>query len=165
MASAAPVHFSAVVFMREIKEQDYQGGLTQLRQYLFTLRNTSTPSPVIRFETAPGNQMQVDWGVMRGGKEPLHAFIAVLGFSRALFVHMTDNMRYETLEHCHHLAFEYFQGVPEQIWYDNMKTVVSERNAYGVGHHWFHQRLYQFAKTMGFMPKLCKPYRPQTKLT
>ena len=35
---------------------------------------------------------------MRGGKSPLHAFVAVLSYSRALFVAITDNMRYETLE-------------------------------------------------------------------
>ena len=163
VALAAPVHLSAVVLMREIKEQGYDGGITRLRQFLVDLRGSSTPETIIRFETDPGKQMQVDWGQMRGGKTPLHAFVAVLGYSRALFVRITDNMRYDTLEECHRLAFEYFQGIPQQIWYDNMKTVVIERNAYGVGHHRFHQGLYQFAKTQGFMPKVCKPYRPQTK--
>jgi len=163
VALAAPVHLSGVVLMREIKAKGYTGGITRLRQFLFELRGTCDSAPIIRFETDPGKQMQVDWGQMRGGKIPLHAFVAVLGYSRALFVHITDNMRYETLETCHRLAFEYFQGIPQQIWYDNMKTVVIERNAYGVGHHRFHQGFYQFAKTYGFIPKLCKPYRPQTK--
>ena len=161
--NAHPVHLSAVVIMREIKEQGYRGGITRLRQYLFDLRGVKPSLDVIRFETEPGKQMQVDWGQMRGGKAPIHAFVAVLGFSRALFVYYTDNMRYETLEQCHRLAFEYFQGIPEQVLYDNMKTVVLERNAYGVGHHRFHAGFYQFAKEMGFIPKLCKPYRPQTK--
>ena len=108
-------------------------------------------------------RQQVDWGQMRGGKAPIHAFVAVLGFSRALFVVMTDNMRYETLEQCHCQAFDYFQGIPQQVWYDNMKTVVIERNAYGEGQHKLNQSFYQFSKAMGFIPKLCKPYRPQTK--
>ena len=42
---------------------------------------------VVRFETPPGKQMQVDWGQMRGGKKPIHAFVAVLGYSRAVFHH------------------------------------------------------------------------------
>ena len=75
----------------------------------------------------------------------------------------TDNMRYETIEHCHRLAFDYFQGVPHEVWYDNMKTVVIERDTYGDGEHRLHQPFYQFAKTMGFIPKLCHTYRPQTK--
>ncbi|WP_191603781.1 DDE-type integrase/transposase/recombinase [Marinomonas algicola] len=44
-----------------------------------------------------------------------------------------------------------------------MKTVVIERDAYGEGHHKLHQSFYQFAKSMNFIPKLCRPYRPQTK--
>jgi len=161
--SALPIHLSAVVIMREIKEQGYDGGITRLREHLVQLRGSKVLPDVIRFETEPGKQMQVDWGQMRGGKNPVHAFVAVLGYSRALFVHYTDNMRYDTLEQCHRLAFEYFQGIPADVWYDNMKTVVLERNAYGIGQHRFHAGFYQFAKEMGFTPKLCKPYRPQTK--
>jgi len=161
--SALPIQLSAVVVMREIKERGYNGGITRLREHLVQLRGSNVAPDIVRFETEPGKQMQVDWGQMRGGKNPIHAFVAVLGFSRALFVHYTDNMRYETLEQCHRLAFEYFQGIPTDVWYDNMKTVVLQRNAYGVGQHRFHSGFYQFAKTMGFIPKLCKPYRPQTK--
>lgn len=163
IAEAAPVHLSAVVILREIREQGYKGGISRLRQYLVELRGSKEVPPVVRFETDPGKQMQVDWGQLRGGKQPLHAFVAVLGFSRALFVCITDNMRYETLEACHDLAFDYFQGVPRQVWYDNMKTVVLERDAYGDGKHRFHSGFYQYAKTMNFEPKLCRPYRPQTK--
>ncbi|PCI68501.1 MAG: transposase [Piscirickettsiaceae bacterium] len=161
--SALPIHLSAVVIMREIKERGYGGALTRLREHLVQLRGSAVTPEVIRFETEPGKQMQVDWGQMRGGKNPIHAFVAVLGFSRTVFVYFTDNMRYETLEQCHRLAFEYFQGIPTDVWYDNMKTVVLERNAYGAGQHRFHTGFYQFAKEMGFIPKLCKPYRPQTK--
>jgi len=161
--SALPIHLSAVVILREVKEKGYDGGITRVREHLVQLRGNAVAAKIIRFETEPGKQMQVDWGQMRGGKTPIHAFVAVLGFSRALFVHYTDNMRYETLEQCHRLAFEYFQGIPTDVWYDNMKTVVLERNAYGAGQHRFHPSFYQFAKSMGFIPKLCKPYRPQTK--
>ncbi|MFQ5356725.1 MAG: IS21 family transposase, partial [Mariprofundaceae bacterium] len=127
IALAVPVHLSAVVLLREIQEQGYDGGCTRLRQFLAELRGSNKVETLIRFETEPGQQLQVDWGKMRGGQSPLHAFVAVLGYSRALFVHITDNMRYDTLECCHRLAFDYFQGIPQQIWYDNMKTVVIER--------------------------------------
>lgn len=163
IAQAAAVHLSGVVLFGEIQAQGYEGGISLLRQYLYNYRGKTETSPILRFETKPGAQMQVDWGQMRGGKSPLHAFVAVLGYSRALYVHMTDNMRYETLESCHRLAFEYFQGIPQQIWYDNMKTVVVERDAYGEGQHKLQRCFYQFSKDMGFIPKLCKPYRPQTK--
>lgn len=160
---AKPVHLSGEVLFREIKELGYTGSLSLLRQYLYQYRGKPMPEPVVRFETEAGKQMQVDWGQMRGGKQPIHAFIAVLGFSRAMMVVFTDNMRYDTLEHCHRLTFNYFQGIPREVWYDNMKTVVVERNAYGEGQHKLNQAFYQFAKSMGFIPKLCHTYRPQTK--
>lgn len=163
IAQAKPVHLSGEVLFRELKELGYTGSLSLLRQYLFQYRGKPTPEPVVRFETEVGKQMQVDWGQMRGGKAPIHAFIAVLGYSRAMMVVFTDNMRYDTLEQCHRLTFDYFQGIPREVWYDNMKTVVVERDAYGEGAHKLNQAFYQFAKSMGFIPKLCHTYRPQTK--
>jgi transposase len=163
IAQAKPVHLSGEVLFRELRELGYSGSLSLLRQYLYQYRGKPVPEPVVRFETEVGKQMQVDWGQMRGGKEPIHAFIAVLGYSRAMMVVFTDNMRYDTLEQCHRLTFDYFQGIPREVWYDNMKTVVIERDAYGEGEHKLHQAFYQFAKSMGFIPKLCHTYRPQTK--
>ncbi len=65
--------------------------------------------------------MQVDWGTMRNGRSPLHVFVAVLGYSRMLYIEFTDNMRYDTLETCHRNAFRFFGGVPREVLYDNMK--------------------------------------------
>ncbi|OIY94380.1 hypothetical protein BJK32_26015, partial [Escherichia coli] len=47
--------------------------------------------------------------------------------------------------------------------YDNMKTVVLQRDAYQTGQHRFHPSLWQFGKEMGFSPRLCRPFRAQTK--
>lgn len=163
IAQAAPIHLSGEVLFREVKALGYTGSLSLLRQYLRDYRGKTQPQQVVRFETQPGKQMQVDWGKMRGGKHPIHAFIAVLGYSRAMFVMFTDNMRYDTLEACHRAAFEYFQGVPTDVWYDNMKTVVIARDTYGEGQHRLHPSFRQFAKDCGFVAKLCHPYRPQTK--
>jgi transposase InsO family protein len=44
-----------------------------------------------------------------------------------------------------------------------MKTIVIKRNAYGQGHHKFQEMLWGYAKDMGFIPRLCKPYRAKTK--
>lgn len=103
--------------------------MTILREYIRSLVTPATSEPIARFETPPEQQMQVDWGTMRHGKNPLHTFVAVLGFSRMLYVEFTDNMRYETLENCHRNAFTFFGGIPHEVFYDNMKTVVLERDA------------------------------------
>lgn len=100
--------------------------------------------------------MQVDWGTMRNGKSPLHVFVAVLGFSRMLYIEFTDNMRYDTLEECHRNAFSFFGDVPREILYDNMKTVVLQRDAYQAGQHRFNPFLWQFGKEMS-LPDYAAP--------
>jgi transposase len=54
-----------------------------------------------------------------------------LGHSRSSYVEFVSNMRLETLLSCHENCFAWFGGVPKQVLYDNMKTVVLERDAYG----------------------------------
>ena len=78
-------------------------------------------------------------------------------------VRFTNNMRQETFIECHKRAFEFFGGVPRAILYDNLKSVVLQRNAYGKGEHKLHQGFLDFAKEYGFNPMLCKPYRAKTK--
>jgi len=107
--------------------------------------------------------MQVDWGVFRRGKDPLSAFVATRVWSRYSYVEFVTNERFETLKTCHENAFSYFQGVPKDVLYDNMKTVILQRNAYGQGQHRFHPSLWDLVKQTGFNPRLCQPYQAKTK--
>lgn len=164
ISDAHPYKIPATVIAREITERGYHGGLSILREFIRSLNcTTAEPEQIVRFETEPGRQMQVDWGTMRHGKSPLHVFVAVLGYSRMLYIEFTDNMRYDTLESCHRNAFSFFGGVVQEVLYDNMKTVVLQRDAYQPGQHRFHPSLWQFGKEMGFTPRLCRPFRAQTK--
>lgn len=130
ITDAHPYKIPATVIAREISELGYRGGMTILREFIRARSIPQPAEPAVRFETEPGRQMQVDWGTMRNGKSPLHVFVAVLGFSRMLYIEFTNNMRYDTLEECHRNAFSFFGGVPREILYDNMKTVVLQRDAY-----------------------------------
>lgn len=47
--------------------------------------------------------------------------------------------------------------------YDNMRTVVSDRDRYGPGLHRYNRTFLDFAHHHGFLPRLCRPYRPKTK--
>ncbi|EBH8951789.1 IS21 family transposase [Salmonella enterica] len=163
IADAHPYKIPGTVIAREIMAQGYNGGMTILRVFIRSLSTPQPPELTVRFETEPGRQMQVDWGTMRNGKSPLHVFVAVLGYSRMLYIEFTDNMRYDTLESCHRNAFHFFGGVPQEVLYDNMKTVVLQRDAYQSGQHRFNPSLWQFGKEMGFSPRLCRPFRAQTK--
>ncbi len=89
--------------------------------------------------------MQVDWIVFRCGKLPLSAFVATLGFSGASYVEFVTDERLPTLLGCHERAFDFFDGVPRAVLYDNIKTVVIGRDAYGPGHHRYQRTLLDFA--------------------
>jgi transposase len=146
------------VLHSEIVERGYQGGLSQLRAFIRSLRPTLPVEPVVRFETGVGEQLQVGWVEFRKGNAPLHAFCATTGYSRASYVEFVSNMKVAKLIGCHQRAFAAFGGVPRKVLYDNMKTVVIERNVSGEGVHRYHAGFLDFAKHSGFRIKLCQPY-------
>lgn len=76
--AARPHWIPAIVLLREIHEQGYEGGYSILTSFLLTLKTKATET-VVRFETEPGEQMQVDFTVIRRGRDPLLAFVATLG--------------------------------------------------------------------------------------
>ncbi len=162
--SAYPDWIPATVLFREIIEQEYKGSLSLLRQFLYEFKQSNQKEDnIIRFETPPGKKMKIDWAEFNRGKDRLCALIATLGFSRMSYVEFVDNEKIDTLLKCLINAFEYFGGLTEHLLFDNMKTVVLRRDAYGQGIHRFHNKLWDFAKHYGFIPKLCAPYRAQTK--
>jgi transposase len=163
IGEAAPRRLPATVYLREIRAVGYAGGISILKEWLQGEYPQAPAPAVIRFETAPGKQAQVDWTVIRRGSGRLSAFVGTLGYSRLSFVWFADNERFETLIEAHERFFDALGGVPQTILYDNMKTVLIERNVYGAGSHRFHAGFRQFARHHGFSPRLCAPYRAQTK--
>jgi len=163
LRAAAPDKIPAVVLFREIRQRGYLGGETRVKEFVRSLQPPPQPDPVVRFETGPGQQMQADWASIRGGKYRLSVFVATLGWSRAAYIEFCEDERLETLIRCHENAFAAFGGVPREVLYDNMKTVVLERNAYGAGRHRFHPGFLDYAGHAGFLPRLCRPYRARTK--
>ncbi|MBL8311208.1 MAG: IS21 family transposase [Burkholderiales bacterium] len=164
--AAKPHWIPATVLLREIQERGYEGSLRILQVRLKGMRPAARPDPVVRFETAAGEQMQMDWIEFRKSGHRagmLAAFVATLGYSRASYVEFVTDMKLETLLACHRRAFEAFGGVTREIVYDNMKTVIVKRDAYGKAMHQYQAGFADFARHYGFMPRLCRPYRAKTK--
>lgn len=152
------------MLLREIRERGYIGGISQLKAWLEPLK-TSEPEPLVRFETAPGKQMQADFTYVRRGRDPLLALVAPMGYSRASFVKFVASAGEDaaTLSAGLREAFDYFGGVPEHVLFDNTKAVVIEREAYGEGVHRWNNELRELAEACGFIPRPCRPYRAKTK--
>lgn len=79
MAAAHPEWIPATVLWDEMVEQGYSGKIRILRSYVADCKPTKPEERIVRFETAPGTQMQVNFTTIRRGQTPLKAFVATLG--------------------------------------------------------------------------------------
>jgi transposase len=151
---------------RELRERGYQGGLTQVILYVQPYRPKHDESAVMRFETEPGQQAQVDWGYFgtmehEGRQRKLYVFVMTMCWSRAMYIEFTVNGTTDWFIRCHQHAFEYFGGVPHEVLHDNLKSAVISRD--GAGRIVWNERYLDFATYSGFAPHPCRPYRAQTK--
>lgn len=161
---AAPQWIPARVLWREIAARGFRGTERAVQRFVKELKPAPVAAPVVRFETEPGDQMQLDWIEFRKTRgDLLAAFVATLGWSRASFVRFVDNERLETLLECTRAAFDYFGGVTRTVLADNMKTIVDRRNAFGEGLHRWHPAFLDLSQQYSFQIRLCAPYRAQTK--
>lgn len=159
---------SATAIFYFIKELGYEGGISILRDYCHQLKKAQRQRPVIRIETAPGDVGQVDWKedlvLYTRENQPItfSVFLYVLGYSRQKFLKLVFDRKQDTLFQCLIEAFRDTGGVPRQIYFDNMKTAVDHAKSSYRKVVW-NSRLMNFSKAAGFIPKSCRPFRPQTK--
>ncbi len=158
---------SAARIYRVIQERGFDGKYTIVKDYIRKIRPPTSVPAVFRFETKPGVQSQVDWGEcghlnVDGRRRKLYCFSMILGYSRMRYVVFTLSTDTYTLIQCHLGAFEYFGGYTEEILYDNIKTVILKRALRAREHQW-NPKFEDFFSHHGFIPRLCKPYCPQTK--
>ncbi len=154
------VHNASRLFA-EIHKRGYEGCYTQVKRVVRGWRQEAPERAFVRFETAPGQQAQMDWGHFGNwAGARLYAFALTLCWSRMRYVEFTQRQDTETLLNCLVHAFHYFGGVTASLLTDNMKTVVLERVE---GQPQWNPRFLDFAAYYGFLPRVCHPYRPETK--
>lgn len=158
--------WNAQVLLREIRQRGYSGGYTILKDWLHPQRASASAAAVRRFETPPGKQAQVDWGHLGyldvdGRAHQIWGFTITSGYSRRLWAQAALDQKLGTLLRMHEAAFQEWGAVPEEILYDRMKTVWQGSD--DRGEIIWHPVFLDFARYWGFKPRLCRPYRAQTK--
>ncbi len=159
---------SAVSLYNLIKDKGYTGSQSLVTKYVKQKKEDLLRKATIRVETTPGLQGQVDWKESlsliskNGDKYTINIFLFILSYSKYKYIELTINRTQPTLFRCMINCFKALGGVPEEIWFDNMKTVVSEHDI-NTNKVKFNAKFAEFAKNMMFTPIACKSYRPCTK--
>ena len=122
------------------QERGYTGGPSYFRQRVAELRPRKVPEAYLRLKTLPGEQAQVDWGhfghiKIGKAKRPVMAFVMILSWSRKIFLRFYLNQRMESFLRGHVAAFEFFEGLPKVLLFDNLKSAVLERQGDAIRFH------------------------------
>ena len=146
---------TAVRLYEMAKQRGYPGGPSQFRQRISQLRPRKQPEAYLRLKTLPGEQAQVDWGhfghIQIGqAKRPLMAFVMVLSWSRQIFLRFYLNAQMENFLRGHVAAFDAWNGLPKVLLYDNLRSVVLERQGDAIR---FHPTLLDLSAHYRFEPR------------
>jgi transposase len=148
-----------------VRDHGFVGAYQSVKRYVRRLERAA-PVPYRRMEFAPGEQMQVDFGLgawirEEGGRRRRpHVFRAVMCFSGKGYSEVVWNQKTETFLRCLENAFRYMGGVPATVAPDNLKAAVLHPD-------WFdpelNPKLAAFAEHYGTVILPTKPATPRHK--
>jgi transposase len=158
--------FNCQVMLERLRQMGYTGGKTLIKDYVQGFRPPRSQKATVRYETKPGEQSQIDWGICeyeddQGIRRKLPVFVMVLGHSRAIYIEFTRRCDIHSFLRCFTHALQHFGGVPKVALTDRMKTVIL-----GIDDDHkpiWHSMFQDFALSVGLTPKVCKARKPQTK--
>ena len=152
-----------------IDNTDYSGKYGLVKNYVKNNKEKIPKRANIRIPKTPAKVAQVDWKEdltlisKQGESFTFNIFLVTLPFSEKKYSRLTLDKKQDTVITSLIYVFMYFDGIPKEIWFDNMLTIVdaSKMNQ----HDRINDKIKQFAKDMGFNPISCRPRRPESKGT
>ena len=154
---------SATRLFEEVRAAGYGGGYTQVKEFVREVRPGPPEDPVVRFETPPGLQAQVDFAEFRLPWGKRFALLVVLGYSRLMWLQFYPRQTLMVLIRGLEEAFAAFGGVPAELLFDQMKAVIIEDHREAGGKLLENIEFVRFAAHWNFRIRACRPYRARTK--
>ena len=152
---------------QELRTHGFLGSYSCVRRWVLKQRPTQRPRPreaFLRLNFPPGETAQVDWGEFGtpfNDGVKVHCFLMVLAHSRLLYIEFTRSEKFEEFIRCHENAFKFFGNrVPHEIWYDNLRSAVTERLS---GLVRFNARFLAYLGHHSIRPHACNPARGNEK--
>jgi transposase len=159
---------NAVVVHRELARDGAKTSVRTVQRVVAERRREKRAAAVatVRYETAPGHQMQIDFGQKKVSIGEVivtvHFLVAVLSYSRRVFVKAFLGERTSEWLDGVAAAFRHFGGVVQTLLVDRSRCLVADTDR-ATGAAVFTPALLQFCRDWQVMPKACAPYRARTK--
>ena len=122
-------HTARRIYQRLVDEHNFQGSEPAVRRYLRAIRGKKR-EVFIPLEYDAGSSAQADWGaayvIMKESKKLVSFFAMKLCYSKKPFIVAFPFEKQEAFFEGHKRAFEFFEGVPRRVMWDNVKTAVKK---------------------------------------
>jgi len=154
----------APAVLERLRPLGYQGGISVLRELLRSMRPGQEREAFSTLDFAPASAMQVDWAdfgfALPGVARRVSAFIAVLCYSRLLYMEFVLSQAFGSFLRCMERCIRFFGGLTTVDIFDNMKTVVLEHSPIRTV---FNPKFLQYARCRGFAVRACNVRRGNEK--
>jgi transposase len=150
-----------------LREKSFEGEISIVRDYLKSIREVGSKTPVRMVETDPGQRAAHDWSdynipfTSTGKAEQVTFFSYILAYSRRQYIEVVDDKKQQTLFRVLINTFIYLDGVPLEIKSDNQKACVDRHEA---GRPVFNLKYLEFATHYRFRPLTIRPGHPTENL-
>ena len=154
----------APAVLERLRPLGYTGGVTILRDRLRHLRPRGPRAAFLTLDFAPGEAMQVDWAdfgfALPGVPRRVSAFVAVLCYSRRLYIEFTVSQTMGSFLRCMERCLRFNTGTTLVDIFDNMKTVVTSHTATATV---FNPKFLEYARARGFAVRACNVRKANEK--
>ena len=154
----------APAVLERLRPLGYTGGVTILRDRLRRLRPRGQRAAFLTLDFAPGEAMQVDWAdfgfALPGVPRRVSAFVAVLCYSRRLYIEFTLSQSMGTFLRCMERCLRFNTGTALVDIFDNMKTVVLSHTQTATV---FNPKFLEYARARGFAVRACNVRKANEK--